>query len=101
MSVAAFTPDPAIGETSGPSITSATRASTAPSRAKIPQVSKLGANGMQLSIEIAPQVGRNPQTPQNAAGARTDPPVSVPSAKSTRPPATAAAEPQDDPPVIR
>jgi len=32
---------------------------------------------------------------------RTDPPVSVPIAMSTRPPATATADPLDDPPGMR
>jgi hypothetical protein len=32
---------------------------------------------------------------------RIDPPVSLPSAVSTRPPATAAAEPEDEPPGMR
>ena len=36
--------------------------------------------------------------PQNAAGWRIEPPVSVPSAHGARPPATAAAEPPDEPP---
>ena len=39
--------------------------------------------------------------PQKLAGARTEPPVSEPSAKSTSPAATAAAEPLDDPPGMR
>ena len=39
--------------------------------------------------------------PQKLAGMRTDPPVSVPIAKSTRPPATAAADPLDEPPGTR
>src|SRR5437867_8586844 len=42
-----------------------------------------------------------PTTPQNAAGWRTDPPVSVPSARSTAPAATAAAEPPEEPPGTR
>ena len=40
-------------------------------------------------------------TPQNAAGTRTDPSVSVPSAASHIPAATAAALPLDDPPASR
>jgi hypothetical protein len=32
---------------------------------------------------------------------RTDPPVSLPSARSQAPPATALAEPEDDPPGTR
>ena len=39
--------------------------------------------------------------PQNAAGWRIDPPVSVPSASGANPAATAAAEPPDEPPGTR
>ena len=39
--------------------------------------------------------------PQNAAGWRIEPPVSVPVAAGTRPAATAAAEPPEDPPGTR
>jgi hypothetical protein len=39
--------------------------------------------------------------PQQAAGRRTDPPVSVPMAMSTVPEATAAALPLDEPPTMR
>jgi hypothetical protein len=42
-----------------------------------------------------------PNSPQKLAGTRTEPPVSVPSAVSQSPPATAAAEPEDDPPGTR
>jgi hypothetical protein len=38
--------------------------------------------------------------PQQAAGIRTEPPVSVPIAKSTSPAATTVAEPLDEPPGI-
>jgi hypothetical protein len=48
-----------------------------------------------------PQPGLSAVTPQNAAGSRIDPPVSEPSAIGTMPAATAAAEPEDEPPVIR
>src|SRR5919108_5275891 len=50
---------------------------------------------------MRPYVGLSPTTPQNAAGWRTEPPVSVPSAATARPPATAAAEPPDEPPGTR
>src|SRR6185503_13268377 len=40
-------------------------------------------------------------TPERAAGWRTDPPVSDPSATRTIPAATAAAEPPDEPPGTR
>ena len=39
--------------------------------------------------------------PQNAAGCRIEPPVSVPVAATARPAATAAAEPPDEPPGVR
>ena len=39
--------------------------------------------------------------PQKLAGTRTEPPVSEPTAKSTSPPATAAAEPLEEPPGTR
>ena len=42
-----------------------------------------------------------PTIPQSAAGWRIEPPVSVPIAQGAVPPATAAAEPPDDPPGTR
>src|SRR6185312_2014189 len=42
-----------------------------------------------------------PCRPQKLAGTRTEPPVSVPSAVSQRPWATAEAEPEDEPPGTR
>ncbi len=51
--------------------------------------------------ETLPYVGFSPTMPQNAAGQRTEPPVSVPSARSASPAATAAAEPPEEPPGTR
>src|SRR6187549_2595492 len=51
--------------------------------------------------ETVPYVGRRPTTPQSAAGCLIEPPVSEPSAHGTRPAATAAAEPPDEPPGTR
>src|SRR5437867_1849375 len=42
-----------------------------------------------------------PTTPQKAAGWRMEPPVSLPNAPAASPPATAAADPPDDPPGTR
>ena len=42
-----------------------------------------------------------PNTPQHAAGIRIEPIPSLPCATGTRPAATAAAEPPDDPPGVR
>src|SRR4029079_3857497 len=50
---------------------------------------------------MRPYVGFTPTTPQKAAGCRTDPPVSEPSAIGVIPAATAAAEPPDDPPATQ
>ena len=47
----------------------------------------------------ARSTGFMPTTPQNAAGMRMEPPVSVPNAASTSPCATMAALPLDEPPV--
>jgi hypothetical protein len=41
-----------------------------------------------------------PATPQKAAGRITEPPVWLPSASGSMPAATAAAEPEDEPPGV-
>ena len=51
--------------------------------------------------ETAPYVGFMPTIPQSAAGWRIEPPVSVPIAQGAVPPATAAADPPDEPPGTR
>ncbi len=84
-----------------PSSTPAALRSTVASLARMPTVSNVGANGITPATETMPCEGRSPQMPQLLAGTRTDPPVSVPRAKSASPQATAAADPQDDPPGIR
>src|SRR5437763_5754444 len=48
-----------------------------------------------------PYVGLSPTTPHSAAGCRTEPPVSDPSAAGTMRAATAAAEPPDEPPATQ
>ena len=48
----------------------------------------------------SPRVGFSPMMPLKAAGTRPEPAVSVPSAKVTRPLATATAEPELDPPEM-
>src|ERR1700730_1138282 len=49
---------------------------------------------------IAPKLGLNPPTPLKAAGRTTEPNVWLPSASGTIPAATAAADPDDDPPGV-
>src|SRR3954451_13720543 len=53
------------------------------------------------SVLIRAYVGFRPDTPQNAAGMRIEPPVSVPSASATAPVASATAEPPLEPPGTR
>src|SRR5580658_2130254 len=50
---------------------------------------------------IRPALGRRPTVPQSAGGQRPEPEVSDPSAATHIPAATAAAEPEDEPPVMR
>ena len=52
------------------------------------------------TVDTRPNVGLNPNTPQKLAGRITEPAVWVPSARSTMPAPTAAADPLDDPPGV-
>jgi hypothetical protein len=58
-------------------------------------------NGNAPSVGTRNLLGLNPTIPQNAAGARTEPPVSEPIAISHIPSATATAPPEDEPPGTR
>ncbi len=73
----------------------------ATSRAIGPAWSNEGASGNTPSIGTTPKPGLKPTMPQQAAGMRIDPPVSVPRAPSASPSARAAAEPPLDPPAVR
>ena len=66
-----------------------------------PIVSKAVERGTTPSVGTRPSEGLKPVRPQRAAGPRIEPPVSVPRAETTLPSATAAAEPDDDPPTRR
>src|ERR687897_106199 len=65
-----------------------------------PTLSSDGASGCTPARSTRAAVGLKPTMPQNAAGTRIEPDVSVPIAHGTAPAATAAAEPDDDPPGI-
>src|SRR5215471_9282999 len=52
------------------------------------------------SVDSTPFPGLYPTTPQKAAGRITEPLVWVPMAVGTKPAATAAAEPLDEPPGV-
>jgi hypothetical protein len=51
-------------------------------------------------VEISPHSDFRPTTPQAADGSRIEQPVSVPSASSQSPAASAAADPLEEPPVV-
>src|ERR1700734_1574341 len=77
-------------------------------RSRMAQSRTVRANGPAWSSEDAkatiphreqrPYVGFKPTMPQNAAGWRIEPPVSVPVAPTHRCAATAAADPPEEPP---
>src|SRR5215470_8613789 len=67
-------------------------------RANGPAWSSEDAYATMPKREQRPYVGLMPTMPQNAAGWRIEPPVSVPVAPTQRPAATAAAEPPEEPP---
>src|SRR3954463_4440298 len=54
--------------------------------------------GTTPAVEISPRLGLRPTMLLRPAGTRPDPAVSVPSARGTRPAATATADPELDPP---
>src|SRR5271168_55123 len=56
------------------------------------------AKAIRPYLDTRPYVGIIAGMPQQAPGCRMEPPVSVPSATTAKPAATAAAEPPDEPP---
>ncbi len=70
-------------------------------RAIGPTVSSVGQSGKTPSVGMSPHSDFNPTTSHAADGSRTEQPVSVPSARSHNPAASAAAEPLEEPPVVR
>ena len=83
---------------SPPAISEKRSAASPTERVSGPTVSIEGASGKTPEIGMRPCVTFNPITPHSAAGTRTDPPVSVPSAAAARSAATAAPDPPEDPP---
>ncbi len=64
-------------------------------------VERLRQREHPLARDRAAARGLSPATPHSAAGVRTLAPVSVPTASARCPAATAAADPDEEPPVIR
>ena len=77
------------------------RATSSTLRAIGPTVSSIGTSGKTPSVGIRPHCDFSPTTSQAAEGRRIEQPVSVPSASSQSLAASAAAEPDDEPPVVR
>lgn len=86
---------------SGPSNASNSVRQSATLCAKTPGVSMELAYATRPQRDRRPYDGRNPTSPLYAAGSRTEPPVSEPSAPSTLPQATATALPPLLPPCAR
>ncbi len=86
---------------SGPAISSATVRAVPSDRANTVTQSCDRQAGTTPVFGTRPFVGFTPTRWFSAAGTRPEPAVSVPSAKSTVPRATAVAEPLDEPPEIR
>src|SRR5437762_10839675 len=84
---------------SGPAMAAAISPQSSAVRASGPTVSSVNESGIALARLTRPLVGFNPVTPQKCAGIRIEPPVSEPSAAGTSRAATAAPEPEDEPPV--
>src|SRR5882672_4915729 len=65
-----------------------------------PTESRVVDSGNAPSRGTRAEVGLKPETPHRAAGMRTEPPVSVPSANAAIPSETETAAPEEDPPGI-
>jgi hypothetical protein len=78
----------------------AANATSATPAANRPTVSRCQEKHFTPVVGMSRYDGLNLATPQNAAGRSTEPPVCVPSAIGTMPAATAAAEPDDEPPGV-
>src|SRR3984885_13511260 len=85
---------------SGPAITPTARRASGRDRANPGTQASDRQAGTTPVHGMTPRVGLTPTTPFSAAGTRPEPAVSVPRAKSTRPSATATADPALEPPEI-
>src|ERR1700722_16664771 len=85
---------------SGPAIVLRTRVRSATERPRHPEVVRVDHANDALGLGTRPMEGRKPTTLQNAAGLRSDPPVSDPLATGTSPQANATAAPPEDPPQV-
>src|SRR5262249_61190098 len=70
-------------------------------RAASPMVSGAAGGPIAPRVDTIPWVAFHAVSPQQCAGIRSEPPVSEPNAITAEPLATAAADPDDDPPEIK
>src|SRR6185312_6176536 len=85
---------------SGPAIVLNASARSATDRPRHPLVLSVDHASAAFGFGTRPMEGRNPTTLQNAAGLRSEPPVSEPLATGTSPQASATAAPPEDPPQV-
>ncbi len=90
-----------MSASSGPWVAARNRRASSALRARGPWCEIVSKRPGRTSIGIRPSPGFRPTTPLQAAGMRTEPPMSDPSARATQPDATAAALPPDEPPGVR
>ncbi len=90
-----------MSRSSGPCVTARKSAASSTLRASGPKWEIESKTVGRISMGMRPSAGFSPTMPQKDAGIRTDPPMSVPSARLTHPVATATAEPPDEPPEVR
>ncbi len=82
-------------------MTASTTAQQATEGASGPMESSVVESGKQPAVGTRRAVGLKPTTPLNAAGMRTEPPVSVPIPASAMPSATETPAPAEEPPGMR
>src|SRR5436190_6505055 len=82
-----------------PAIAASTTPQSSAVRPSGPSLSIVHANAIAPWRLTRPYVGRRPVTPQYAAGVKIEPDVSDPIANGTRPAATAAPGPLEEPPL--
>src|ERR1700686_5282622 len=78
----------------------AAKAASATPAANTPAVSSDQEKHFMPTVGMSRKEGLYPAMPQKAAGRMTEPPVWLPSAIGSMPAATAAAEPEEDPPGV-
>src|SRR5665213_4122130 len=85
---------------SGPAIVLSAKARSATERPRHPEVLSVDHANAVFGFGTRPDEGRKPTTLQNAAGLRSEPPVSVPLTTGANPQANETAAPPEEPPHV-